>query len=145
MWHVMRKARPAGGPPYVGSVRHGADRRGIEWRIARGGKISRTPKYAPPVSRDMPRAFGLLRIMRIGCRCVAAAAARAGTSLLQFLRDDFVALTRCKFKGHAASGRVLDGLEEGRRAVSRCERCRYPIWVWVDPEDPKYYLAREVE
>lgn len=93
----------------------------------------------------MPRAFGLLRIMRIGCRCVAAAAARAGTSLLQFLRDDFVALTRCKFKGHAASGRVLDGLEEGRRAVSRCERCRYPIWVWVDPEDPKYYLAREVE
>ena len=92
----------------------------------------------------LARAFRLPHIMRIGRRCEAAAA-RVGMSLLQLLKDDFVALTRCKFKGHAVSGRALDGLEEEHRIVSRCERCRYPIWVWVDPEDPKYYLAHEVE
>ena len=66
-------------------------------------------------------------------------------SSLMFIRDDIVALTHCKFKGHTVSSHVLDMLEKERHVVDRCEKCHYPISVEIDPDNPEYYLAREVE
>ena len=65
--------------------------------------------------------------------------------LLLSLKDDIVALTRCKLKGHTVSDRAMRDLGEHSPVETLCAKCRWPIVVYIDPDDPKYCLVSEAE
>lgn len=64
--------------------------------------------------------------------------------MLQFIKDDFRALTYCKIKGHTIRGEILNGLGKDDHIEVECERCHWPLIVSRDLEDPSYYLVSEV-
>ena len=65
--------------------------------------------------------------------------------LLSSLKDDIVALTHCKLKGHTVSGLAMRSLGEHSPVETSCAKCRWPIVVYIDPDDPKYCLVSEAE
>ena len=66
-------------------------------------------------------------------------------SPLQFIRDDFKALTYCKWKGHRVSNETLDRLKEKNMSEgeAECTECRWPVIVRRDPDDSKHWFVSE--
>ena len=65
--------------------------------------------------------------------------------ILLTLKRDVLALTYCKFKGHVIRRDVLNTLDQKDGQQTVCERCHYPVWVHLDPDDHKYYFVSEDE
>lgn len=66
-------------------------------------------------------------------------------SPLQFLRDDFKAITYCKWKGHTISEETLDRIrkDDVDEVDAECMYCKWPVVVRKDPDNPGYWLVSE--
>lgn len=68
-----------------------------------------------------------------------------GMPLVQSLKDNFAAITHCKWKGHTVSPETLIRLANGNRDETNatCVRCGWPVIARKDPDRPDYWLISE--
>lgn len=59
--------------------------------------------------------------------------------------DDITVLTHCRWRGHTVKKSVVDGLGNNDCREAVCEKCHFPVWVCIDPDDDGYYLISEYE
>ena len=66
-------------------------------------------------------------------------------SPLQFIRNDFRALTRCKWSGHVISVAEMSRIkhEDKEENESECVYCGWPVMVRKDPANLGYWLISE--